>query len=32
MEAGYRRGGNEPFLVKQITQFERIYNLGNVEL
>jgi hypothetical protein len=30
LEAGYRRMGNEDFLVKQITQYEPIYNVGNV--
>jgi len=32
MEAGYRQVAEGPFLVKLITQFEPIYNLGNVVL
>jgi hypothetical protein len=32
MEAGYKRIADGPFLVKQIAQYEPIYNLGNVVL
>ena len=32
MEAAYDQLGNVDFLVKQIAQYERIYNLGCVEL
>jgi hypothetical protein len=31
MEAAYHQLGNDDFLVKQIAQYERIYNLGSVE-
>ena len=32
LAAGYRQLRNVDFLVKQITRFEPIYNLGNVDL
>lgn len=32
LEAGYRQIEDGPFLVKQITQYEPIYNVGNVVL
>jgi hypothetical protein len=32
LRAGYRQIEDGPFLVKQISQFEPIYNLGNVDL
>ncbi len=29
---GYKKFGNNPFLVKQITEFERIYNFTNLSI
>lgn len=32
LRAGYQQVAEGPFLVHQISRFERIYNLGNVDL